>query len=254
MAAAILDEDFHEEGELAELSEDEELATQILSELDEGNAVQESLAQIIDSPKPEPINQQTLTLRQQQKNTCEAEVHANQSKAAAVMVAKYSKRHDIQVFSLGDLVSVAIPRLDRGPLDERRILGRIKTIPREDKYEVETVHGIGETLHPTPELLPVPSEIQFQLPSGQAHKVSLHYIAAQEAASDVVQTSCNCKKLCKSKRCACRNVGLKCSIACHSDDHDCQNLLPIPQRTEKGLLQRSKKRVKFSKSVGTENG
>jgi hypothetical protein len=65
IAAAILDEDLHEEGELAELSEDEELATQILSELDENDAVQESLDQVIDSPEPESINQQALTLRQQ---------------------------------------------------------------------------------------------------------------------------------------------------------------------------------------------
>ena len=248
-AMPILDEDLLQEEDLAEPSENEELTTQIMSELEEEDGLQESLDQTLESSESEAAVQQSLTIRQQQKNTCNAEVRVNQSQAAAVMVTKYSKRHDIQVFSAGDLVSIAIPRLDRGPLDDRRVLGRIRSVPREDKYEVETLHGIVETLLPTSELLPIPSEIQFVLPPGQANKVSLHHIAAQEAASDVVQTSCNCKKLCKSRRCACRNAGLKCSVACHADEHDCQNMLPIAQRTEKGLRQRSKKRVKFTKGA-----
>jgi hypothetical protein len=249
----ILDEDLPQDEEPGELSDNEELATQILSELEDEDPVQESIDQALESSESGSVNEESLAFRQQQKNTCEAEVRANQSQAAAVMVSKYSKRHDIQVFSPGDLVSIAIPRLDRGPLDDRWVLGRIRSVPREGKYEVETLHGIVETLLPTSELLPIPSEIQFVLPSRQATKVSLHYIAAQEAASDVVQTSCNCKKLCKSRRCACRTAGLKCSIACHADEHDCQNLLPIAQRTEKGLRRRSKKRVKFSKDVRADD-
>jgi hypothetical protein len=201
------------------------------------------------SASPDTIGQQLLTIRQRQRENCQSEVQANQSCAAAKMVTRYSKQHTIAVFEKGNIVSICIPRFDRGPLDDKRILGRIINVPRPDKYEVQTAHGIIEQLLPTLQLLLVPSEIQLSLPSGQAKRVSLHYIAAQEASSQVVETSCNCKKLCNSRRCACRNAGLKCSIACHKDEHDCQNLLPLAQRTEKGLRQRPAKRIRLTSST-----
>ena len=250
-AMAALEELPEEEEEPQDPLDDDELAAQLLAESVDDEVIQESLDHVGEEVNTEEASQQTLALRQQQRATCDTAVRVNQAQAAATMVAGYSKRHNIQVFKIGDLVSMAIPRLDRGPLDDRRVLGRIRSVPREDKYEVETLHGIVETLLPTTELLPVPSEIQFQIPPGEAQRVSVHYIAAQEASSDVVQTSCNCKKLCKSRRCACRNAGLKCSIACHSEEHDCQNLSPIGQRTEKGLRQRSKQRVRKAKSKNT---
>ena len=110
------------------------------------------------------------------------------------------------------------------------------------------------TILPTSELLPVPPEIQLVLPALNPQKITLHFIAAQEAASDVVQTSCNCKKLCKSRRCACHNAGLQCSVACHADEHDCQNLLPVAQRTEKGLRRRLGKRPRVEGVVGLVGG
>jgi hypothetical protein len=66
------------------------------------------------------------------------------------------------------------------------VLGRIKLVLREDRYKVEILHGIVETLLPTSELLPILAEIQFQLPSGQLQKVLLHFITAQEAATNVL--------------------------------------------------------------------
>jgi len=50
--------------------------------------------------------------------------------------------------------------------------------------------------------------------------------------------SCNCKKSCDSRRCLCFKNGLECSIYCHSDDHDCGNMKPVAQRTERSLLPR----------------
>ena len=258
-AMAIFDEgpDITEEPE--ELNEEEELAAQLLSELEEdatqpeaglGDPSCEEPIELVDSQDELP-DTQVLAHRQQQRETCQAEAQVNQKRAAAIMVTRYSRRHDIQVFKVGDLVSIAIPRFDRGPLDNRRVLGRIKSVPREDRYEVETVHGVVQTLLPTTELLPVPPEIQFQLPTGPSKDVSLHYIAAQESTTDIVQTSCNCKKLCKSRRCACHNAGLQCSIACHLDDHNCQNLSSVALRTEQGLRERSNKRLRLSKAGET---
>ena len=242
-AMVILDENPDNMEEPEEVNEEEELAAQLLSELGEDvtqpeaglpDSPCEDLIELVDSEDELP-DTQVLVHRQRQREACQAEAQVNQRRAAATMVTRYSRRHDIQVFKIGDLVSIAIPRLDRGPLDNRRVLGRIKSVPREDRYEVETVHGVVQTLLPTTELLPVPPEIQFQLPTGLSKDVSLHYIAAQESATDIVQTSCNCKKLCKSRRCACHNAGLRCSIACHSDDYDCQNLSSVALRTEQGL-------------------
>lgn len=68
------------------------------------------------------------------------------------MVQKYSKRHDIQHFQIGDIVSLKVPRIDRTSTDNRRLYARILDEPYSHRYKVLTSSGIIKRLILTKEL------------------------------------------------------------------------------------------------------
>ncbi|RFU29545.1 hypothetical protein B7463_g6793, partial [Scytalidium lignicola] len=68
------------------------------------------------------------------------------------MVEKYSKKHDIQHFKIGDIVSVKIPREDRTATDNRRLYAQILDEPYPHKYRIITQSGIINRLMPTKDL------------------------------------------------------------------------------------------------------
>ena len=62
--------------------------------------------------------------------------------AAEKMKTKYNKckRTKIVQFSIGDAVTVIVPRPDRGPCDQRRLPGVI--VKKRDCYTIRTKYGI----------------------------------------------------------------------------------------------------------------
>jgi hypothetical protein len=66
-------------------------------------------------------------------------------KARAKMVQKYSKRHDIQHFEIGDIVSIKVPREDRTATDNRRrLFGRVLEEPYSHRYKILTYSCHGD--------------------------------------------------------------------------------------------------------------
>src|ERR1700712_4155529 len=63
-------------------------------------------------------------------------------KARAQMVQKYSKKHDIQHFDIGDIISLKVPREDRTSTDNRRLFGRVLEEPYSHRYKILTYSGI----------------------------------------------------------------------------------------------------------------
>ena len=68
------------------------------------------------------------------------------------MKIKYSKRHNIQHFEVGDIVSLKIPREDRTSTDNRRLFARILAEPFSHRYKVLTLSGSIQRLIPIKEL------------------------------------------------------------------------------------------------------
>jgi hypothetical protein len=68
------------------------------------------------------------------------------------MVNKYSKKHDIQHFDIGDIVSLKVPREDRTSTDNRRLFARVLEEPYLHRYKVVTLSGTIQRLIPTKEL------------------------------------------------------------------------------------------------------
>ena len=65
------------------------------------------------------------------------------------MTKKYTKRHNIRHFNIGDIVSIKVPREDRTSTDNRRLFGRILEEPYSHRYKVITLSGIIKRLIPT---------------------------------------------------------------------------------------------------------
>ncbi len=68
------------------------------------------------------------------------------------MINKYSKKHTIQHFDIGDIVSIKVPREDRTSTDNRRLFGRILEEPYSHRYRILTSSGAIKRLIPTKEL------------------------------------------------------------------------------------------------------
>jgi hypothetical protein len=50
------------------------------------------------------------------------------------MIRKYTKKHDIQHFDIGAIVSIKVPREDRTSTDNKRLFARILEEPYPHRY------------------------------------------------------------------------------------------------------------------------
>ena len=73
-------------------------------------------------------------------------------KARARIVRKYTKKHNIQHFEVGDIVSLKVPREDRTSTDNRRLFARILAEPYSYRYKVIILSRIINYLIPTKQL------------------------------------------------------------------------------------------------------
>ncbi|KFY99950.1 hypothetical protein V498_00401 [Pseudogymnoascus sp. VKM F-4517 (FW-2822)] len=73
-------------------------------------------------------------------------------KARVSMMRKYTKKHDIQHFDIGAIVSLKIPQEDRTSTDNKRVFARILEEPYPYRYWVITLSSIIQRLIPTKSL------------------------------------------------------------------------------------------------------
>ncbi|KFY61093.1 hypothetical protein V497_03155, partial [Pseudogymnoascus sp. VKM F-4516 (FW-969)] len=73
-------------------------------------------------------------------------------RARISMVRKYTKKHDIQHFEIGAIVSIKVPREDRTSTDNKRLFARILEEPYPHRYRILTASGIIQRLIPTKSL------------------------------------------------------------------------------------------------------
>ncbi len=63
--------------------------------------------------------------------------------------------------------------------------------------------------------------------------------AERGSTSTRVRASCQCNDNCNTKRFRCFEEDLRCSVHCHKDEHECENLSNLVDRTEVGLLEKA---------------
>ena len=172
-------------------------------------------------------------------------------KARAKMVQKYSKKHDIQPFDIGDRVSVKVPREDRTSTDNRRLFGRILEELYSHRCKVLTSSGIIMRLMPTKVLGVVAKDLWSDIVIPDTTKeVTLSRAAREASTSARVGISCQCKGPCSTKRCKCYKESKQCRVHCHRDEHDCGNLSGLAIRTEIALVDRPRRKRARADTLG----
>jgi hypothetical protein len=164
-------------------------------------------------------------------------------KARIKMVKKYAKQHDIQHFSVNDIVSLKVPREDRTSTDNKRLFARILDEPYSHRYKVITLSGVIKRLIPTKGLGVIEQALWLDIIiPDSTREVTLGQAARDASTSARVGVSCQCKGLCDTKRCRCHKEGKQCSVHCHRDDHNCGNLSGLAIRTEIALVERPRRK------------
>jgi hypothetical protein len=143
------------------------------------------------------------------------------------------KKHDAKrnkktrTFKVKDLVTVRIPRIDRGGTDFQRLPGMvIKVSDRQEQfYYVLTQPGLLADCYRASDLEPYCglvnlSDFDEKKDVKEYKTISLREAASIQSASigsaEVVNTICNCAGKCTlDNRCKCFKRGLKCTSHCH---------------------------------------
>ena len=169
----------------------------------------------------------------------------NLAKARTDMTEKYSRHHKIEIFTVGQYVTVKVPREDRTSTDNRRLLCRVVGVAgstTKPSYQLRCEYGLLQRLWSTSALAGVTAAIQQHQGdvislSQSGNEITLAQAAANASTSNRAGVSCNCKKTCDTRRCRCFKNELRCSVYCHKDDdHDCGNLKPLSEHTELSLI------------------
>lgn len=137
------------------------------------------------------------------------------------MQLKYSKakRRKVFTFSVGNIVSVRIPRIDRTSTDLYRapcivveVLGKEYLL-----YRLRCCYGVLKTCYGEGDLECYDGMLPLEVNGWKNDKV----ISLREAAqlvnpkNDLKCGSRNCQSGCNSKRCYCTRINTKCLSKCH---------------------------------------
>ncbi|KFY44142.1 hypothetical protein V495_03620 [Pseudogymnoascus sp. VKM F-4514 (FW-929)] len=112
-------------------------------------------------------------------------------RARISMVRKYTKKHDIQHFDIGAIVSIKVPREDRTSTDNKRLFAQILEEPYPYRYQILTASSIIQCLIPTKSLGVVEQALwgDIVIPTS-TKKVSLRIAAREASTSAQVGISC----------------------------------------------------------------
>lgn len=125
---------------------------------------------------------------------------------------------------IGDTVTVAVPSVDRGPLDFANILGII-IAQKNDLYRIGTKHGIVKDFYARPDIIKC-SANTLVLEDVPENIISMREAAGQQSLTGGQGfKKCRCqanKTQCQTNRCVCFKAGMLCNSRCHSSS-TCKN-------------------------------
>lgn len=138
------------------------------------------------------------------------------------MERKHNKKRNKNTvqFKINDLVTVLIPRIDRGGSDLPRLPGKIIKISGEF-HQILTKHGILNDQYLASNLEPYHGLLDLMEDKIVVKKISLREAArlVSNRPCDLkeAEISCSCKTKCLTKHCPCRKQELECNSHCHGN-------------------------------------
>ena len=183
-------------------------------------------------PSPEPLLEppqsslKSQSLKDVRRQAVRRKAHEMTISTASKMSSQYNKRRRImvEVFNVGDPVSIAVPKIDRSSTDLPRIPGRVVKVngSKQPTYTVGTAFGLLKTALRAGDL---------QRYTGAVTVVDNTSISLREAANRTnpvnrfTRNSCKCTTACTTARCSCRKNNIACSTRCHGS-RTCKNIEP----------------------------
>lgn len=120
---------------------------------------------------------------------------------------------------IGSSVVVQIPKIDRSPLDQPNIIGKVLDFSN-NLYRVGTKHGIINTWLTRNCIDCIPFVFTDTVPN---RNLSLREISAKSSDHGGQGfKKCNCRSRCITNRCQCHKNNMKCNSRCHPS-HACSN-------------------------------
>ena len=177
-------------------------------------------------PEPPQPSLKSQSLKAVRRQAVRRKAHEATISAAGKMSSQYNKRRRImvEVFNVGDPVSIAVPKIDRSATDLPRIPGRVVKVngSKQPTYTVGTAFGLLKTALRAGDL---------QHYTGAVTVVDDTSISLREAANRTnpvnkfTRNSCKCTTACTTARCPCRKKTIACSTHCHGS-RTCNNIEP----------------------------
>ena len=173
----------------------------------------------------------------------DAAVLKHQIKQREKMQKKYNASHKIVIFKEGEFASMVIPKEDRAPSDNLRIIVKILAIPLYSRHRVQSLYGIIKGLIPTRSLNVIAEQLvpgyMEDFKNAPGKEILLSQAAAEASNAEKVALACNCRKKC-TKRCTCVKNNKPCSQYCHKSEIDCGNAPgTVLELTEAQLISRT---------------
>jgi hypothetical protein len=152
-------------------------------------------------------------------------------KKAAIRLNRYRANLDPPL-KVGDVVTLAVPTVDKGPTDALRLPGVVVEVTDHNNYRIGVRAGVLKRCLPRPELnlrpnaTPESFGLQYVLLNWrQMKKVGVRTGAARESVTGGQGlVSCKCKKTtCRTNQCKCYKAGQLCTTRCHKHENKCLN-------------------------------
>lgn len=125
-------------------------------------------------------------------------------------------------YQIGDLVRIAIPKIDRFSIDRPTLPCKILEKTENSQYRVGSKFGIIEICYSAGELESLGAKTFSELDEIPTNKITIREAARLQSAGSVSGGVCNCKSECNSNRCRCKRMNENCNSRCHGG-RSCKN-------------------------------
>ncbi|XP_046608871.1 KRAB-A domain-containing protein 2-like [Neodiprion virginianus] len=163
----------------------------------------------------------SLCSRKKHIHDVQEDCHRRQKLPANKMVTFSTEK--FPELAAGDCITLAVPTVDRAPLDFSRILGVVLD-KQNEVYQIGTKAGIIKGWFSRPEIQKSGASMITLLDVRRDNFLTLREAAAAQSKGQGYK-KCNCKvtkEQCSTKRCSCFKANMKCGSRCHNSN-SCAN-------------------------------
>ena len=160
--------------------------------------------------------------RKRKRMAVNLRAHQKTIKSCHSMANHYNKRLKASPdFSVGDMVSILIPNIERSPKDLPRLPGVILKVNgiTDISYKIGTIYGILSKSYRAGDL----QSYNGYLVANTEKTITLRKaVRLTNPQNKFTRSFCKCKANCKTNKCTCKKNGISCSTHCHLS-HKCNN-------------------------------